>query len=183
MTSDGPAITAKRETICSVCINNIQKCLEELPILAAALRAFLGVVPKTALQSRVSSTPEPACPINPRVDELIHDIGDVVDRADNLRVADLVRQPAMEFHLWVGDYQQRRYLDGVQRALDVKRVHSRANAILGFDRVWQKRHAPCANCGLPTLGNFIGDSFIQCTDCEYVMSLDEYEAYCNELSK
>jgi hypothetical protein len=183
LTSDGPAIVPNAGTLCSPCVNAIQKCLEELPHLALALHAFLGVSPSSALQSRIKSTPEPCCPINLTVDELINEIGDVVDRVDGLRVADLVRQPAMEFVLWVGDYPQRRQLDGVQRALDARRVHTRANAIIGFDRVWQRRHAPCWSCALPALGNWLGDSIIQCTNCEAVMTLTEYEDYCNELAK
>ena len=147
-----------------------------------ALRAFLGVTPKTALQSRVKSTPEPACPLDPRVDELLTDIEDVIDRTDGLRVADLVRQPAMKFIVWFKDRRRETYLTGVDRALAIRRVQARANAILGFDRIWVKRHAPCPRCGLPTLGTFIGDSKIECRDCAFVMTLDEYSQYLLELA-
>lgn len=183
MTSDGPAITVKQDTLCAACIQAIQKCLEELPHLAVALRVFLGVTPKTALTSRISSTPEPACPLDPRVDELLGDIGDVIDRTGGIRVADLVRQPDMLFVVWVRDERRSQYLSGVDRALDIRRVHNRANKIIGFDRVWQKRHAPCPQCGFPTLGNWVGDSTITCTeeDCGLVMPLENYEGYCTEL--
>ena len=181
-TKDGPAITAKFDSICAACIQDIQRQLDELPHLALALRAFLGVTPKTALQSRVKSTPEPACPLDPRVDELLTDIEDVIDRTDGLRVADLVQQPAMKFIVWFKDQRRETYLTGVDRALAIRRVQARANAILGFDRIWVKRHAPCPQCGLPTLGTFIGSSNIECRDCAFVMTLDEYSQYLLELA-
>jgi hypothetical protein len=181
-TKDGPAITAKFDSICAACIQDIQRQLDELPHLALALRAFLGVTPKTALQSRVKSTPEPACPLDPRVDELLTDIEDVIDRTDGLRVADLVQQPAMKFIVWFKDQRRETYLTGIDRALAIRRVHARVNAILGFDRIWVKRHAPCPQCGLPTLGTFIGSSNIECRDCAFVMTLDEYSQYLLELA-
>jgi hypothetical protein len=181
-TKDGPAITAKFDTICAACIQDIQRQIDELPHLAVALRAFLGVTPKTALQSRVKSTPEPACPLDPRVDELLTDIEDVIDRTDGLRVADLVQQPAMKFIVWFKDDRRETYLTGIDRALAIRRVYARANAILGFDRIWVKRHAPCPQCGLPTLGAFIGSSNIECRDCAFVLSLDEYSQYLLELA-
>lgn len=166
-------------------MQDLQRQLEELPHLATALRVFLGVTPSTALQSRVSSTPEPACPLDPRVDELLVDIADVIDRTDNLRVADLVQQPTMKFIVWTKDQRRARYLEGWQRAVDIRSVHTRANAILGFDRIRVKRHAPCPECNLPTLGTWIGDNTIECSDeeCGLVMSLDEYDAHCLELSQ
>ena len=180
-TKDGPAITAKSDSLCAACIQDLQRQHDELPHLATALRAFLGVTPKTALQSRVKSTPEPACPIDPRVDELLIDIADVLDRCDNLRVQDLVSQPAMKFIVWFRDRRREAYLTGVDRALAIRRVHVRANAILGFDRIRLKRHAPCPECRLPALGQWIGDSNVECSECEFVMTLDDYDQYCLDL--
>lgn len=180
---DGPAITAKFDSVCSRCVGDLQRQYDELPSLAIALRIFLGVTPKTALQSRVKSTPEPACPIDPRVDELLIDIADVIDRCDGLRVQDLIQQPTAKFIVWFKDRRREHYLSGVDRALAIRRVHTRANAILGFDRIRVKRHAPCPACDLPTLGQWIGDPNIECSDCEFVMTLDDYDEYCLELSK
>src|SRR6185437_965860 len=132
-TTDGPAITARFDTLCSGCVQSLQRQLEELPHLAIALRVFLGVTPKTAIQSRVKSTPEPACPIDPRVDELLIDIADVIDRCDGLRVQDLIQQPTMKFIVWFRDSRREQFLTGADRALAIRRVHTRANAILGFD--------------------------------------------------
>jgi hypothetical protein len=183
-TSDGPAITAKANTICAACVQDLQRQLGELPHLATALRAFLGVTPKTALQSKVNSTPEPACPIDTRVDELVTDLEDVIDRTDGLRVNDLIHQPAMKFILWHRDTRSERYLEGWERAVDIRRVHARANSILGFDRIWVRRHAPCPACGLPTLGTVVGSSTIDCSDdeCDLVLSLDQYDQLCSELA-
>ena len=163
----------------------MERQLQELPILAKALHIFLGVTPKTALQSRVRSTPDPACPIDPRVDELIGDIEDVVDRTDGLRVADLANQPAMKFIIWYGERRCEQYLEGWQRALAIRRVHARANSILGFDRLWVKRHAPCPDCGLPALATVVGSSTVECREerCDLLMSLDDYDNYCLELAE
>lgn len=183
-TKDGSAITAKIDSLCAGCIQDIQRQLDELPHLAGALRAFLGVTPKTALQSRVKSTPEPACPVDPRVDELLIDIADIIDRCDNLRVQGLSQQPAMKFIVWIRDVRREVFLSGVDRALAIRRVHVRANAILGFDRVWLRRHAPCPECGLPTLGAYVGDNTVGCRndDCGLSLSLDDYDKYCLELA-
>ncbi|BCP41488.1 hypothetical protein MINTMi27_15810 [Mycobacterium intracellulare] len=152
--------------------------------MATALRIFLGVTPKTALQSRVKSTPEPACPIDPRVDELLVDISDVIERTDGLRVADLINQPPTKFRVWFKDRSVEQYLAGWERAVAIRRVHVRANAILGFDRIRVRRHAPCPQCGLPTLGTWVGDPTVECSDgdCGFVMSLEDYDEYCIELS-
>lgn len=168
--------------LCGRCVGDLQRQHDELPHLAVALRVFLGVTPKTALQSRVKSTPEPMCPIDPRVDELLIDIADVIDRCDGLRVQDLVQQPIMKFIVWKRDSRAEKYLSGVDRALAIRLVHARANAILGFDRIRLKRHAPCPECDMPGLGQWIGEGNIDCSECEFIMSLDEYDKYCLKLS-
>jgi hypothetical protein len=117
------------------------------------------------------------------VDALLGEVEDVVDRTGGLRVADLIRQPRMNFLLWIADTRQERDLDGVQRALDISRVHAKVNNILGFDKIWQKRHAPCPKCDGKNLGNWIGDEGVLCKDCNHTMTLDDYQAYCVELLK
>ena len=154
--------------------------MDELPKLAEALHLFLGASPKTALHSRVRNTPNPRCPLDLRVDALLGEVEDVIDRTDKLRVADLILQPKMPFIIWLNDVRKERELDGCQRALDVGRVHRKVNDVLGFDLVKQKRHAPCPECGERELFNWIGESHVQCK-CKYVMSLDEYQDYCVEL--
>ncbi|RAV17468.1 hypothetical protein DQP57_00125 [Mycobacterium colombiense] len=113
------------------------------------------------------------------------DISDVIERTDNLRVADLIAQPPTKFQVWYKDKAYDKYLEGWQRACDIRGVHVRANAILGFGRIAVKRHAPCPRCGLPTLQQWIGDPTIECSDeeCGFVMSLDEYDQHCNDLAK
>ena len=159
--------------------------LAELPHLSSALRLFLGVSPKTALQSKVSSSKEPACPIDPRVDELMVDISDTIDRCDGLKVIDLIHQPSMKFVLWFRDQRRERFLDGCDRALAIRSVHVRANKILGFDRLRLRRVAPCPDCRLPTLYTYVGEDSVICGDeeCGVVMSLADYEAHCVELAE
>ena len=79
----------------------------------------------------------------------------------------------MKFFIWFRDVRQERYLAGWQRAVDIRRVHSRANAILGFDRQRQRRVAPCPDCSLPTLYSYAGENVVACSDeeCGMVMSL------------
>ena len=157
--------------------------MAELPHLAQALHVFMAASPKTALHSRVRATREPACPIDPRVDEILVEIEDVLDRCEGRRIADLIRQPAMRFIIWVKDTRREKWLDGVSRALDVRRVHLKANKILGFDRVRIKRTAPCPDCSLPLLFSWAGSDTIECGDeaCNFAASREEYDMYVREL--
>lgn len=176
-TSEGSAITVRADTLCPGCVAHIQKCLDSLPTLSWALRKFLGGSTKTALESRVKASREPAAPMNVHVADLLDEIGDVVDRTDHLSARNLIQQPAQLFLLWVKDVQQKVYLDGVQRALDVRRVYDRVQDIIGFERQWQRRGAPCPECNLPTLGNWVGSEQIICnnTECGSSFTLDQYE--------
>ena len=179
-TSDGPAIVAMAETICSACVYDIQKRLEELPHLGMALKCFLGGSMKVAYTSKVSRTPEPQAPMNVWVADLMDEIGDVIDRAEGLRILTLIQKPAEPFIVWHRGIRQKTYLDGVDRALDIRRVHAKVSDIVGLQPQWEKRHAPCPSCAEYTLGNWVGSDQIGCTteDCEEVMSLSEYESYC-----
>lgn len=185
-TTDGPAITAKHDTICAACVVDIQKRLAELPHLAGALRSFLGGSMKVAYESKVSATHEPAPPMNVAVADYIDEINDVIDRAGGpgIQVHNLIQQPAELFLVWIKGAQQKRHLDGVDRALEIRRIHSRVSNVIGLEAVWRKRHAPCPNCHLPTLGSWVGSPTIECTfeDCGLVMTLDEYEQHCLEES-
>lgn len=171
-TSDGAALTARADTLCPGCIKDIQRCLDELPTYLLALGAFLGATPKTALQSKVSMTSEPSSPYNVKVADLIDDVDEVVRRDGGMPVRDLVTQPVTRF--------DDRWLSGVDRALEIRKMHGRADAIVGLGRVWERRHAPCPDCGLRTLGQWSGDDQIFCTnnDCSTSLSKDEYEQWC-----
>lgn len=165
-------------------MQSLQKQLEELPHLATALHVALAVTPKTALQSKVNSTPEPSCPIDVRVEELIGQIEDAIDRCDGMRIGDLINQPATKFYIWRGETRTEQHLAGWERAIAIRRVHVRANAILGFDKLKQRRVAPCPGCDLPTLYSYVGDDEVLCSDeeCGLAMKLAEYEAYCVALA-
>lgn len=179
-TPDGAAITVKPDALCPQCIDDIQRRLEELPQLAIALRTFLGGSMKVAYESKVQATREPAAPMNVMVADLLDEIGDAIDRAEGLEVRTLVQKPAELFIVWIRDVQQKKYLDGVDRALDIARSHRRVTAVVGLHRVWDRRRAPCPNCHFPTLGSWVGSETIECTnsECQHRMPLAEYENYC-----
>lgn len=179
-TPDGAAVTAKPDTLCQGCINDIQRCLAELPHLREALKVFLGGSMSVTYTSKVHSTPEPQPPMNVTVYDLIDEIGDVIDRVANLPVDALIRAPDAEFKLWRRGKPRLTVLSGVDRALDVRRVHAKADNLIGFNKVWQRRHAPCPVCQMPTLGSWVGSDTISCTneDCNSSFTRDEYNDYC-----
>jgi hypothetical protein len=108
--------------------------------------------------------------------DMADEIWDTIDRADGYRVVDLVTLPAEEW--LIGGYRVVR--DGVHRALDIRRVHTKAEKMIGLNKVWQRRAAPCPNCQLPTLGSWVGDETILCTNEECLSSFDRtaYEEHC-----
>ena len=184
-TPDGAAITTKPDSLCNGCMDDIQRCLDALPHLAQALKAFLGGAMSVAYSSKVNSTPVPQAPLDLSVYDLLDEIGDVVDRVGGYRIADLVRLPAEKYLLWRRDSRVEVHLDGVGRALDVLRVHTKADRMVGLNRVWQKRHAPCPRCKLPTLGTWLGSDTIHCAteDCGSAFTRDQYEQHCVALSR
>lgn len=181
-TSTGPAVTAKPEALCNGCIRDIQRCLDELPTYRDVLRVFLGSTPKTALQSKVNMTAEPSTPYNVKVADLIDSIDTVVSLAGgpNALIRDLVSRPAEKFTVGSPLGLREVYLTGVVRAIDVRRVHAQADAIVGLGKVWERRKAPCPECDLPTLGTWVGSGTIYCTnsECATTLTQSDYEGYC-----
>lgn len=182
LTKDGPALTGGVIRLCSVCVAKIQRCLEELPHLEDAVRTFLNPGMKVAYESKVNATREPAAPINLHVLDLLQEIQDAYDYADDRRVADLVRRPAELFTVWIKGAEQRAYLDGVDRALRIHRIHKKVSNTVGLDPVFQRRVAPCPECGLPTLGQWTGSDRVQCSneDCLASFPIETYEQYVIE---
>lgn len=181
-TPDGAAVTARADTLCSRCVDGIQSNLDELEAVQEALRLFIGHVPRTAGASKVNASREPQVPMNLRAFDLIEEIYDVLDRAGGgaIRVRDLITQPAEEFEVWLRDSPRDMFLTGVQRALDIRRVWQKADAVLGFSPVWERRHAPCPQCGQATLGCWSGSGQVLCTnsDCMAAFSWKQYEEWC-----
>lgn len=179
-TPDGAAVTAKPDTLCAGCVAVIQKCLDELPHLREALKVFLGGSMSVTYTSKVKATHQPQPPMNVAVYDLIDDIGDVLDRAGNLTVETLIRAPGEFFVVWRRGKPVKTVLSGVDRALDIRRVHAKADAMVGLNRVWQRRAAPCPNCQQLTLGQWIGSDTISCTneDCASSFTRDQYDDYC-----
>lgn len=137
---------------------------------------------KMAHESKVRATHLPAPPMNVMVVDLLEEIREVMDRAGPKPVGELILLPPEVFGVWVKDVYQKKYLDGVDRALAIRRVHSRVSSVVGLERVWSRRVAPCPDCGEFTLGSWVGEDTIECTDeeCRLVMSRDVYEQYCIE---
>ena len=178
-TPDGAAVTMKPDTLCPGCISQIQVMLAELPHLAAALKCFLGGSMATAYTSKVNSTPTPAAPMNVTVYDLIDDIGDAIDRAGGagVRIDNLIREPECEFQVWQRGKPVKEMLDGVNRAMSIRKVHRKADSMVGLKKVWQKRVSPCPYCNLPTLGSWFGEGTVYCTneDCNSSLTRDEYD--------
>jgi len=77
------------------------------------------------------------------------------------------------------------FLDGINRALDVRRVHRKADQMVGLNRVWQRRAAPCPRCNQSTLGAWLGSDTIHCAseDCGSDFTREQYEEHCFALSR
>lgn len=140
---------------------------------------------KVAYESKVSATHEPAPPMNVWVADLLDDIDEVIDRADHLDIQALIQQPAELFHVWFKDTYQEKYLDGVDRALAIRRIHTKVSNAVGFHPVWEKRGAPCPDCNEFSLGGWSGGDLIECVteDCPIRLTLDDYQQYCIERVK
>ncbi|AXH67887.1 DNA binding protein [Mycobacterium phage Bromden] len=166
-TPDGPAIVALRP-LCDGCIKDIQKCLDELPAYAGLLEKYKGYVPGSVGQSKVSSSAEPKSPLNLTVIDLIGQIGAVIRRAEGYQVRDLITLSG-----------------GLEVALDIRSVYSKSDGIIGLQRVWERRRVPCPECNLPTLGAWVGEDRIYCTnsDCATTLSKSEYEDYCADKAR
>lgn len=182
-TPEGAAITTKANTICSACVDDIQKCLGALPILGAALRTFLGGIGGGSGEARVGGTKEPPSPLNVHVLDQVDALWDALDYAGgpNAHIRDLINQPAEEWLLG----GRRVMRDGVDRALEIRRVHAKAVETIGLNKIWSRRAAPCPECHLPMLGNYAGEDIISCTnpDCLARFTREEYDAHCVEQSK
>lgn len=165
-TLDGPAATTR--PLCEGCIKDIQTRINQLPNYLDILQTLKGYRQTPVGQARVSGgSNEGKTPLNIAVIDLIDDVKRTLTNIGGVAVRDLITQQG-----------------GVECALSVRRVHMKAQAICGLDRLWERRRAPCPACGLPTLGGWLGEGRIQCTngECATTLSKDEYETYCMEAS-
>lgn len=176
-----PAATAKPDTLCATCITSIQTARDNLDATREAVLLFVGIKPVTALTSKVSSTKEPASPLNLAAESLVTDIDEVLSRVGGYLIRDLVSHPSKRFKAWRRDVEQLVFWDGVDLALQVRAVHSRAVKLLGFEPQWQRRSAPCRSCQLPCLGQLTGSTTIECSNCGSRMTDADYETYCTEM--
>lgn len=180
---DTAAATTKKDTLCPACIETIQQCRDRLAVTQEAVAVFVGIKPVTVQQSKVAATREPASPLNLAAETLVTDIDEALSRVGNYLIRDLVAQPAKRFKAWRGDVEQLVYWDGVDLALQVWSVYRRAMKLLGFERQWQRRSAPCWSCDLPCLGQFTGSETVECSNCGERKTFADYQMYCIEKAR
>lgn len=177
------AITSRPDTLCPACIESVQQARNKLEHIRDAVRIFICIKPVSVLESKVSSSKEPMSPLNLVAETLFGDIDDVLGRVGGYLVRDLVSQPSKRFKVWRGEVEQLVFWDGVDLALQIKRVYDRGVALLGFEPRWQRRAAPCWACNLPCLGQFTGSETVECSSCGARKTDADYQAYCIELAR
>lgn len=178
LTPDGPAVVSQF-TLCHGCVDGIQTQLNELPHLALALATMKGTWGGVSYEARVSGSKEAPSPLHVGIVDLVDEVWNRIDDAEGYRIVDLVTRPPES---WViGGRTVTR--DGVDRALDIRHVHRRASEAVGFEKVWERRAAACPECLLPTLGGWVGDDLISCSECLAAFTKKEYENLCFAQSK
>lgn len=74
-------------------------------------------------------------------------------------------------------------MDGVQAVIEMIEVHQRTPRLIGMSRVWEEREMPCPKpplsngCGSRTLGTYVGSGKVECVQCGWYCTLDEYAEY------
>lgn len=177
-TKDGAALVARKGALCHGCVDDLQSKLKDLPAIREALKLFLGSAPNSVGGARVSGSREPATPINLHALDLMDECDQAIAGVGGLGVQ--VRDVAMQ-----DPDVEPAVLRGVSRVLFIRRVWSRADGVLGLQQHWERRHAPCPDCGNYTLGMWMGSGTVQCTneDCQSSFPLAEYEQHCIVRSK
>lgn len=132
----------------------------------------------SSAQTKVAFSAGHATPVNVSVIDLIDEVDDAIDRAANLLIHDLIRQPLQQFVIWTHGKRQAVDLDGVHRALEVGKVWKKANGVIGMSQPWQQRLAKCPKCNTRSLGNFANSNTITCSVCGGSMTRSEYERIC-----
>lgn len=177
------ALTSRPKTLCQGCIDSIQRARTRLNALQDAVRLFVGIKPVTAQTSKINSTKEPHSPLNLAAETMVTDIDEVLSRVNGYLIRDLVSHPAQRFKIWRKGAEQLVYWDGVDLALQVRSIHSRAVSLLGFEQQWERRAAPCWSCQLPCLGQFIGSETVECSNCGERKTVADYQKYCVEVAR
>ena len=163
-TVDGPAAVTGRP-LCELCITDVQKCLDELPGYRSVLVLFKGYTPSSVGQAKVKGSGEPKAPLNMTVVDLIGRIDWLLPQVCNMRARDLISTAR-----------------GLRVAADVRDVWRKSEHMIGLQRHWERRHANCPKCDLPTLGNWVGEDLIRCSnsECAAVLSKSDYELHCGQ---
>ena len=159
-TPDGPALVA-RDTLCHACCAELQAKLNELPTIYKVLNLFKGGLWGESGEAKVSSSSEPPCPLRVEVVDLQTEIRAALKNIQGIRIVDLVNMQ-----------------DGIPWALEVRKLWSQADRIIGISQHWSRRAAPCDSCGSETLGSWAGEDSVSCFTCGVSMTRTEYSKHC-----
>jgi hypothetical protein len=79
-------------------------------------------------------------------------------------------------------------LDGVDGVVTLTGLHHRASSLAGKTELWEWRELPCPGepvsngCGAYKLGQWIGSNKIECDNCRWWCTIDEYRVYATTFS-
>lgn len=179
VSANEPALTVKPNTVCSPCVDELQRRRNELPHLKEALYTFRSRTPQAALQSRVSRSMSPQAPINVEVLALVDEAELLLQWLGNIPIRDYVKRPHAKFEVWIDGVKTEQYLDGCDIAIRISPLHSRMESLTGLAPKVEKRRYPCPRCELNSLCTVIGSGVITCSssECGWCGSDDEYAKY------
>jgi hypothetical protein len=169
-------LTVKPNTLCNPCVGQLQHQYDELPVIRDALRLYIGELSTSNHGSKVKSTPAMSTPLNVAVLDLINDTEEVLTYCGNSRIDNLIHQPSKECTVWRSGRQRKEWLDGVDRALQIRAVFKRADRVIGFSReaVTHRIH-PCPKCTRQTMVSIAGTNTVNCISCGGITTMDEYK--------
>lgn len=178
-TSDGGALTAQPGSLCHWCVEDIEEKRSQLPSMVGCLRAFIGFQPIPVGASKVNGTRAHSLPMNVHVFDLITAIQVLLDDLGSVPMRDVVKR-RYNLSIWFEGVCRVEEVPGVRVALKIRSLWLQAEKVIGLQRVWETRHAPCPGCGCSTLGSWSGSGRVECTAdrCRLSMTLSEYEAHC-----
>ncbi|MDV6299967.1 hypothetical protein R3P82_12690 [Dietzia maris] len=198
-----PAETVERSSLCELCREQVARAAFEAEDLWTGLHALLGHL-GSGRSGRRSPGPKSPVPINVHTDALMVELEDRLDRASEVvrermaataapagdrqarvardarfvmaNVAELVAVPRFDATRWAdsGETWGECEMDGVDLALDLLDVVSRARSRVGITRRRDRMPVPCPQCEHDTLGRWVGGEVVDCLTCHAVWSEEEY---------
>lgn len=74
-------------------------------------------------------------------------------------------------------------LDGIDAVMELTDLHHRYRKLIGEAALWEWRELPCPSspfsdgCGAQSLGFWVGTNRVECVECGWSCTLDEYRSY------